>query len=153
MSNVIKRICSSDNSIILSIVFFLEFPDLISPKISCKSLYAYLNHKIFRQYIRKGCLTNCYRKIFWMNNINYKKMARIIQTEVLEFSERDNLYQDIIMKAESDKSKIDLRFKRATEEINRDLDRTFHFGKFKTLDGQQEIGRVLVALAYVRPEI
>ena len=88
-----------------------------------------------------------------MNNINYKKMARIIQTEVLEFSERDNLYQDIIMKAESDKSKIDLRFKRATEEINRDLDRTFHFGKFKTLDGQQEIGRVLVALAYVRPEI
>jgi hypothetical protein len=42
---------------------------------------------------------------------------------------------------------------RVIEEISRDLNRTFHTGIFEIEEGQLILGRILRAIAYVRPEI
>ena len=43
--------------------------------------------------------------------------------------------------------------KQVYDEIGRDLNRTFHTDKFDSVEGQNELDRILSTVAYVRPEI
>lgn len=148
-----KQICIRDNKIIISLISFLEFYDVLSLKNTCKSIHKKIDKKVVKNYVRIGGLTINTRREFWMSNIDYKGMERIIRKEINDVSEFENLYNKILIKSDLEKLNNDRKFFKVSEEISRDIDRTFHFGKFKTSEGQQEIGRVLTAIAYVRPEI
>ena len=145
-----KQICISDNKVILTLICFLEYQDVINLKLTCKRIFKKINKKLIKSYIRSGCITNKSRKIFWINNIDYHNMEELIKKEK-NFLD-DNIYTRLIELSNIEKIKNNLFFK-ICEEINRDLYRTFHEGKFNTQEGQDELGRVLTAIAYIRPEI
>lgn len=158
-----KQFCSMDDKIMLNILSNLEFPEVLSLKATCKSLNKKIGKKLIKNYVRAGCITDSVRKNFWMNNIDYKTMEDLIKREI-EINDNSNtsnvkynsglgIYKVILQKSDEEKEKVDRKFCKVYEEIQRDLNRTFHIGKFATEEGQFEIGRVLTALAYIRPEI
>lgn len=67
--------------------------------------------------------------------------------------EGENSYKIIISRAFGEPKNSDIEFLKISSEIKKDLNRTFHTGKFVTEDGQNELKRVLTAIAYIRPEI
>lgn len=62
------------------------------------------------------------------------------------------VYQTIQEKAKNS-SESNKDFNKTIQEIYKDIGRTFHVDKLKTKEGQDELGRVLTALAFIRPEI
>lgn len=148
-----KKICSSDSKIILSIISHLEYFEVVNLKNTCKCTYKKIDKKIIKEHFRGGGITNLTRQKYWMNNIDYKSMEELIRKEIQDTGGDENLYKLILKKAEIEKNNQDKKFLKVTEEIGRDLSRTFHVGKFTTQEGQQELDRVLTALAYIRPEI
>jgi hypothetical protein len=108
-----------------------------------------MNKKTIKQYIRSGGITKNTRRIFWLNNIDNQPMKEIIKKE-LQINE-NNVYNKLLEL--SNKEKQNQKFFKICDEINRDLYRTFYEGKFTTQEGQDELGRVLQTIAYVRPEI
>jgi hypothetical protein len=148
-----KQICRADNKVISCVMRYLEYPDMINLRSSCKPMFKKIDKKLIKQYIRQGGITERSRKKFWQNNIDYRRMEEIILKENPDVKEKDKLYSKILQKAEQEQSNPDRKFFKVVEEIKRDLNRTFHWGKFQTEEGQMELGRVLIALAYIRPEI
>ena len=66
----------------------------------------------------------------------------------------DNLYEYLNIKVEEQKiNPPSEKIKTIYDEISRDLNRTFHTEKFNSDEGQNQLGRVLCAIAYIRPEI
>jgi hypothetical protein len=96
-------------------------------------------------------MTFLFRKKFWLSNINLKNLKSLIARELNSYS--DKIYETIHTYSNIDKNTENHKFKKVVDEINKDINRTFHFGRFKTEVGQQELKRVLQAIAYVRPEI
>lgn len=149
-----RKMCNhSDNKIIVSIVQYLEYQELISLKHTSKFLYKKIDKKVIKSYIRKGGISDKTRKDFWISNIEYKEMEQLIKKELFYSENAEQVYQKILDKSDIEKKQADKVFFRVTEEINRDIGRTFHTGKFSSEEGQMELGRVLRALAFVRPEI
>jgi hypothetical protein len=144
-----KQICISDNKIILTLIKYLEYNDIISLKLTSKSINKKINKKTIKQYIRSGGITKKTRRLFWLNNIDYQSMEEIIKKE-LQITE-NNVYYKLLELSTNEKQNI--KFFKICDEINRDLYRTFYEGKFTTQEGQDELGRVLQAIAFVRPEI
>ena len=66
----------------------------------------------------------------------------------------ENLYNFLLKQVESQKNNPPSnKIKIIYDEIGRDLNRTFHTHKFNSIEGQNQLGRVLGVIAYVRPEI
>lgn len=146
-----KNISCNHDVIMSLLVFFLDFPEILSLRQTCKTLKNSINKKVIKQYIRKGYLSNKFRKKFWLSNISINKSKSIIDKELNSYS--DNIYETLQSNSDLDRNSGKNKFKKVVDEINKDINRTFHFGKFKTESGQQELRRVLQAVAYVRPEI
>jgi hypothetical protein len=72
--------------------------------------------------------------------------------EINYFSTDENIYEKILIYSDTQK-KRDIYFSKVTDEIGRDLDRTFYEGIINSKEGQNKLNRVLTSLAYVRPEI
>jgi hypothetical protein len=145
------QISSTKQSLIKNLIVFLEFPDVLALKHTCKSLNTSINKKVIKEYIRRGCILPEHRKNLWISNIDHMKMKKMIGEELNDNT--DSLYENIHSRAEIEKSNENQKFRKVVDEIIKDINRTFHVGKFNTEEGQQELKRVLTALAYVRPEI
>jgi hypothetical protein len=63
----------------------------------------------------------------------------------------NNLYDKLIELSNNEKQNF--YFHKICDEISRDVFRTFLEGKLTTKEGQNELGRVLQTIAYIRPEI
>jgi hypothetical protein len=146
-----KQISCNHEAVLQALIFYLDFPDLLSLRQTCKTLKISINRKLMKQYIRKGCLSHKFRKNFWLSNINLDKLKSLIGRELNSYS--DKIYETIHTYSNIDRNTENHKFKKVVDEINKDINRTFHFGRFKTEVGQQELKRVLQAIAYVRPEI
>jgi hypothetical protein len=144
-----KQICILDNKVIQTLMGYLEYNDIINLKLSSKSTFKKIDRKILKKFIRSGGITKNTRRIFWLNNIDYQSMKEIIKKE-LQINE-NNVYYKLYELSENEKQNTN--FFKICDEINRDLYRTFYEGKFTTQEGQEELGRVLQAIAFVRPEI
>jgi len=147
-----RQICSTGPNLILSIVSYLDYEEILSLRSTCKSIHKKINKKLIKRYIRKNGLTDLSRKQFWLNNIDYKTMEELVRKE-LNYMKNENLYKIIITKASEELDNPDRIFLKTSNEIKKDLNRTFNDGKLKTEEGQEELKRVLLALAYIRPEI
>jgi hypothetical protein len=149
-----NQICHSNKNVLLTIITFLDLRDLYNLKITSKTLYQKIDLKIIKHFIKSGSLTSKYRKNFWLSQIKYKEKESVIKKENPKlYINNKKFYQCLLdlvsLEISEDKSPI----RRVYDEIGRDIDRTFHVGKFTTDDGQQELRRVLSAIAFIRPEI
>lgn len=154
---IFKTFLTGDEKLTLSVYKYLEFSDLISLKNSCKIIGKKINCKLLKKYVRSGGISNKTRKDFWIRNINFKNTESLILREfnfIDNSSNEINLYNSIQLRCELELSNnINKNYSRVIEEISRDLNRTFHTGIFDTDQGQILLGRILRAVAYVRPEI
>jgi hypothetical protein len=138
-----------DENMLSCMVNYMQFDDIINLRLSCKYFKKKINKKLIKQIIRNGGITNKTRKNFWISNIDYKTMEEIIRKEL---NIQGNLYQSIQVLKDNERAN-NKKFYKVCDEVEKDLYRTFHFGKFTTQEGQDELGRVLMAIAYIRPEI
>jgi hypothetical protein len=143
--NIIKL----NDKVLDLLVTFLEFGDIINMRVTCKTFKKKFNKKNIKQIIRDGAITHKTRKTFWMSNIDYKTMEEIIRKEL---SIEGDLYGGIQVLKDNERQN-NKKFYKVCDEVEKDLYRTFHFGKFTTQEGQDELGRILMAIAYIRPEI
>ncbi len=69
-----KQICgNNDSKVILSLVKFLTYPDLINLKLTCKPLYKKINKKINKKFVRIGSISDDFRPRYWKSTINHQK--------------------------------------------------------------------------------
>ena len=78
----------------------------------------------------------------------------MIRKEIKDIQINDNLYYFLsnLVKAQKSNPPSE-KLKTIYDEIGRDLNRTFQTDKFNSIEGQDELGRVLCAIAYIRPEV
>jgi hypothetical protein len=149
-----NKICCSYKNVLSTIISFLDLKELFHLKLTSKTIYDKIDSKILKHFIRSGSLTNKYRKSFWLSQIKYKEKEIIIKRENPKINNDENFfYKNLIDLVQLEISEDKSNMKRIYDEIGRDVDRTFHVGKFTTEEGQQELRRVLSAIAYIRPEI
>ena len=69
-----KQICdNNDSKVIISLIKFLSYSDIINLNLTCKSLNKKINEKIKKKYIRLAGIHESFRSEFWMANIKYQK--------------------------------------------------------------------------------
>jgi len=158
-----KQICCNERKILLNILKYNDIIDVYNIKSTCKIIKKSINKKLIKEYIKKGCLTENTRNKFWKNNLSFETIQEKILRQ-MNIDEEDlsniiplnekKLFEIILKKAkeELNEKKSEYLFT-IKEEISKDINRTFHFGIFKTLEGQTQLGEVLLCLAYIRPEI
>jgi hypothetical protein len=132
-------------------ITYMEFDDLINLRVTCKAFRKRINRTKVKQTIRDGVITQKTRKNFWMSNIDYKTMEEIIRKELF-IDLKENVYDRVQLLKNNERTN-NQKFFKVCDEVEKDLYRTFHFGKFTTQEGQDELGRILMAIAYIRPEI
>ena len=150
----IKSIFNKSNTgIVSTILSFLEYKEIISLKSINKYFHKLLsNKKILREYALKGGMSPENRLIFYETQINIKELKQNLLKELSKYNINSNIYKDILVLANEFKNK-DKKFSYVTEQINRDITRTFYNEKFKTGNGKEMLKNILMAMAFIKPEI
>ena len=150
----IKSIFNKSNTgIVSTILSFLEYKEIINLKSINKYFHKLLsNKKILREYALKGGMSPENRLIFYETQINIKELKQNLLKELSKYNINSNIYKDILVLANEFKNK-DKKFSYVTEQINRDITRTFYNEKFKTGNGKEMLKNILMAMAFIKPEI
>ena len=150
----IKSIFNKSNTgIVSTILSFLEYKEIISLKSINKYFHKLLsNKKILREYALKGGMSPENRLIFYETQINIKELKQNLLKELSKYNINSNIYKDILVLANEFKNK-DKKFSYVAEQINRDITRTFYNEKFKTGNGKEMLKNILMAMAFIKPEI
>ena len=150
----IKSIFNKSNTgIVPTILSFLEYKEIISLKSINKYFHKLLsNKKILREYALKGGMSPENRLIFYETQINIKELKHNLIKELSKYNINTNIYKNILVLANEFKNK-DKKFSYVTEQINRDITRTFYNEKFKTGNGKEMLKNILMVMAFIKPEI
>ena len=143
----------SNNKIITYIIVFLEFKDIVRLKYTNKSFRKALsNKKIIRDYALNGLISKENRLIFYKTFLNIKEMKNNLINQFQSYEIKDNIYRNILVLAK-DLVKKDDKFQSISQQINKDINRTFYTEKFKTGNGKDMLNNILTIIAFIRPEI
>ena len=144
-------------SALLEFVSFLEFTDVVALCNSNKKIkVALLSKNIIKLYVRCGYITEKSRKFYYKYMINYKELENTIVNELSHYTieKNQNVYKTILLLCQHELStNPSSSFSKSTEEISRDLDRTFSTEHFAKGEGKIQLKNVLSALSFIRPEI
>ena len=143
----------SNTRIVSNILHFLEFKDITEFQHTNKYFQKLLSDKkILREYALSGVLDVKNRLIFYETLINFQEIKLKIRNEMNKHNIKSNIYNNILRLANDLKSK-DEKFSYVHEQISKDLNRTFYTGKFKEGNGKEQLYNILIAIAFIRPEI
>ena len=150
----IKSLFNKSNIRIVSCVLqFLEFKDIIEFQHTNKHFQKLLgNKKILRNYALSGVLDAENRLIFYETFINVQEIKLNLRNELAKYNIRSNIYKNILYLANDFKGK-DEKFSYVHEQISKDINRTFYTEKFKSGNGKEMLYNILLAIAFIRPEI
>ena len=143
----------SNSSIIISIISFLSYKDLLEFQKVSKEFYSILNNpKIRKEYILHSNIANNEHLLFYESNIKIKQLKDILIKELTDYNINSNIYKNILSLSKESKEK-DEKHSHVLQEIERDISRTFYTEKFKKGNGKKMLINILSALAFIRPEI
>ena len=153
-NNLIKSVFNKSNSnIVCCILQFLEFKDITKIKHTNKYFQDLLsNKKILREYALSGVLDDENRLIFYETLINVQEVKLKLSNEIYKYNIKSNIYENILLLAKDLKDKDD-KFSYVHQQICKDLNRTFYTEKFKEGNGKEQLYNILIAIAFIRPEI
>ena len=153
-SSPIKFIFNKSNKEMVStILSFLEYKEIINLKSTNKHFQKLLsNKKILREYVLKGGMSPENRLLFYETKINILELKQNLIKDLSKYNINSNIYNNIILLANELKNK-DVKFAYVVEQINRDITRTFYNDKFKTGNGKEMLKNILMAMAFIKPEI
>ena len=140
-------------SVIISIISFLSYTDLLQFQKISKKFYRILsNKKIRKEYILHTNMASNEHLLFYESNIKINQLKNNLIKELIDFNITSNIYKNILSLCNGYKGK-NVAFTNVLEEIKRDIDRTFYTDKFKKGNGKTMLINVLSTLAFIRPEI
>ena len=143
----------SDRRIVSTILSFLEFKEIINLKNTNRHFYKLFNNKkILREYILNGSMSHENRLMFYETQINVLKLKQNLIKDLSKYKINSNIYNNILLLAKELKNK-DKKFAYVSEQINRDITRTFYNDKFKNGNGKEMLKNILIAMAFIKPEI
>ena len=153
-NDLIKIVFNKSNTCIVSnILQFLEFKDIIEFQHTNKYFQKLLsNKKILREYALSGVMDAENRLIFYETLINIQEVKLKLRNEMSKYNIKSNIYNNILRLAIELKDK-DENFSYVHQQISKDLNRTFYTGKFKEGNGKEQLYNILIAIAFIRPEI
>ncbi len=144
---------SSNTKIVTNILSFLEFKDIYKLKTLNKNFKKVLtNKKILREYALKGGISSENRLFFYETLINIQSLQQKLLEELSEYNIQSDIYNNILTLAH-EKIDKDKNFSYISEQIKKDLNRTFYTTIFKEGNGTIMLNNILTAIAFVRPEI
>ena len=142
-----------NNSIIISIISFLSYKDLLQFQRISKKFYSILGStKTRKEYILHSNIEDDEHLLFYESNININKLKNILVEELVDFNISSKIYKNILSLGNDSKEK-NTSYSHVLEEIMRDINRTFYTEKFKNGNGKKMLINILSALAFIRPEI
>ena len=150
----LKSIFNKSNSKILStIISYLEFKDIIELRNTNKHFQKLLtNKKVIREYALSGVMSSENRLIFYETFIDIQELKQKLVKDLSKYNFKSNIYKNILNMANELKN-TDNKFIRVSEQINKDINRTFYTEKFKYGNGKIMLNNILMAIAFIRPEI
>ena len=114
-----------------NILSYLDYKDILSIKKISKSFYELISsHKVMKQYVLYGTISQSERALFYETNLNIKESKQKVIKELIEYEINDNIYNNIL-KLANNLCKKDKKFYKITQEIKKDVHRTFQTEKFK----------------------
>ena len=132
---------------------FLEFKDIIQLRNTNRHFLKLLTtKKILREYTLSGVISSENRLIFYETLINVQKLKNNLIKDLSKYNIKSNIYNSILYLANECKNK-DKKFAYVAEQINKDINRTFYTDKFKYGKGKIILNNILMAIAFIRPEI
>ena len=149
-----QLIFSSENiRIVCSIAPYLTYKELISLSNLNKSFHEIIRtHKVMKSFIINSKMQKKYRLLFYVTNLDLSQTQLTIKKELSEYEIKGNYYKQILLLSK-EAIKNDKKFKKISDEIGRDMHRTFMTEKFKNGNGKQMLENILISLGFVRPEI
>ena len=150
----IKSIFNKSNiKLVSTIISYLEFKDLIEFRNINKHFQKLLtNKKILREYALSGVISAENRLLFYESLINIKDLKQKLINDLSRYNIKSHLYNNILILANDLRNK-DEKFSYVSEQINKDINRTFYTEKFKKGNGKEMLYNILIAIAFIRPEI
>ena len=131
----------------------MEFKDIIELRNINKHFQKLLtNKKILREYALSGVMSSENRLIFYETQINLQELKHNLIKDLSKYNIKSNIYKTILNLANELKNK-DKKFAYVSQQINKDLNRTFYTEKFKYDNGKIMLNNILLATAFIRPEI
>ena len=149
-----QLIFSSENiRIVCCIAPYLTYKELISLSNLNKSFHEIIRtHKVMKSFIINSKMQKKYRLLFYVTNLDLSQTQLTIKKELSEYEIKGNYYKQILLLSK-EAIKNDKKFKKISDEIGRDMHRTFMTEKFKNGNGKQMLENILISLGFVRPEI
>ena len=156
---------NNDLTIIISIIKYLSYEDLLKFQNINKEFYSLLsNRKTRKEYILNSSIENKEHLLFYESNISIKVLQKKLVKELTDYKITTKIYQNILLlsqqysktKSQKENTQNILNpnsYSNVLEEIKRDINRTFYTEKFKKGNGKKMLINVLSALAFIRPEI
>ena len=142
-----------NNKIIITIISFLSYGDLLKFQNVSKVFYKILsNRKVRKQYLLHSNIADNEHLLFYESNINIHQLKNNLVKELIDYNISSNIYKNILTLSKESKDK-NTTYSNVLEEIKRDIDRTFYTEKFKKGNGKTMLINILSALAFIRPEI
>ena len=150
----LKTIMNKSNiKIVSTFLQFLEFKDIIELRNINKHFQKLLtNKKILREYALSGVMSSENRLIFYETQINLQELKHNLIKDLSKYNIKSNIYKTILSLANELKNN-DKKFSYVSQQINKDLNRTFYTEKFKYDNGKKMLNNILLATAFIRPEI
>ena len=149
-----KLIFSSENiRIVCCIAPYFTYKELISLSNLNKSFHEIIRtHRVMKSFIINSKMQKKYRLLFYVTNLDLSQTQLTIKKELSEYEIKGNYYKQILLLSK-EAIKNDKKFKKISDEIGRDMHRTFMTEKFKKGNGKQMLENILISLGFVRPEI
>ena len=150
----LKSIMNKSNiKIVSTFLQFLEFKDIIELRNINKHFQKLLtNKKTLRKYALSGVMSSENRLLFYETQINLQELKQNIIKDLSKYNIKSNIYKNILILANELKN-ADKKFSYVSQQINKDLNRTFYTEKFKYDNGKILLNNILLATAFIRPEI
>ena len=143
----------SNTKLVSNIFSFLEFKDMIQLKYTNKHFQKLLsNKKILREYALRGVMSSENRIKFYETLINFGELKKKLIKDLSEYNIKNDIYNNVLILANELKNK-DSKFSYVSEQINKDLNRTFYTEKYKIGNGKTMLNNILTAIAFIRPDI
>ena len=149
-----KSVFNKSNIKIVSTIFsFLEFKDMIELKRTNKHFQKLLsNTKILREYALSGAMSMENRILYYETLINIEELKKNLVKDLAKYNIKSDIYNNVLNLANKLKNK-DSNFSYVSEQISKDLNRTFYTEKYKTGNGKIMLNNILTAIAFIRPDI
>ena len=110
--------------------------------------------KGLKKIIRYGNLNNELRPQYWRQITDQENIRTQVQEmaeiPISESGDVSALYQAILERVPTDESRLTPKIR---DEISKDLARTRTSDRVRTVEGQEEMRRVLLAIAYCMPDV